>query len=54
MVTGPDIEPMRFKSRLEAKDGADGIIREYRSLRSVGTGPERMVEGSMGRPRKVE
>ena len=36
MVTGPDIEPMKFKSRREAKDGVGGIIREYRSLRSVG------------------
>ena len=39
VVTGPDFEPMKFASRREAKTGAAGIIRAYRSLRSGGIGP---------------
>lgn len=41
VVTGANFEPMKFKSRLEAKEWC----RPDRS--------RRMVEGSMGRPRQA-
>ena len=53
VITGPDIEPMRFKSRPEAMVQMASPAR----LPIIEIGRDRyrrMVEGSMGRPRKVE
>ena len=36
VVTGPDIEPMRFKPRPEARDSCKAHYPARRSLRSVG------------------
>ena len=36
VITGPDIEPMRFKSRPEARGWCRLIILAHRSERSVG------------------
>ena len=51
VVTGPDIEPMKFKSRREAKDWCRWHHPRVPIIEIGRDRSRRMVEGSMGRPR---
>jgi len=51
VVTGPDIEPMKFKSRREAMDWRRGHHPRVPII-EIGDRSRRMMEGSVGRPRK--
>ena len=54
VITGPDIEPMKFKSRREAKDWCRTHYPGS-PIREIGRdASERVVMGSKGRPRKVK
>jgi hypothetical protein len=54
VVTGADIEPMRFKSRREAKDWCRWHHSRLPVVEIGRDASRRVVLGSMGRPRKVE
>ena len=54
VVTGPDIEPMRFKSRVEAKDWCRWHHPRLLVVEIGRDASERVVRGSRGRPRKVD
>ena len=53
VVTGPDIEPMRFKSRPEARDWCRAHYPRVPIIEIGRDRSRRMVEGSMGRPPPV-
>ena len=52
VVIGADIEPMRFKSRRETKDWCRWHHPRVPIIEIGKDRSRRMVEGSMGRPRK--
>ena len=52
VVTGPDIEPMRFKTRPEAKDLCRWHHPRVPIIEIGRDRSRRMVERSMGRPRR--
>jgi hypothetical protein len=54
VVTGPDIEAMRFTSRREAKDWCRSHHPRVPAVEIGRDDSKRVVMGSMGRPRKVE
>ncbi len=52
VITGPDIEPMRFKSRPEARGWCKAHYPGS-PIREIGRGAStRVVAGSKGRPRR--
>jgi hypothetical protein len=54
VVTAPDFEPMRFKTRPEAKDWCRWHHPRVPIIEIGRDRSKRMVGGSMGRPRKAE
>ena len=54
IVTGPDIEPMKFKSRREAKDWCRWHHPRLPVIEIGKDASTRVVMGSRGRPRKAE
>jgi hypothetical protein len=52
VVTGPDIEPMKFKSRREAKDWCRWHHPRSLVVEIGRDASTRVAMGSMGRPRK--
>ena len=54
IIIGPDIEPMKFGSRREAKDWCRWHHPRSLVIEIGRDASERVVRGSKGRPRKAE
>ena len=54
IIIGPDIEPMKFDSRREAKDWCRWHHPRSLVIEIGRDASERVVRGSKGRPRKAE
>jgi hypothetical protein len=54
VVTGSDFEPMKFKTRIEAKDWCRWHHSRVPFIEIGRDRSRRMVRGSMGRPKKAE